>query len=756
MYPPTLSYDEIAARRRKNILKATLGFIGITVLVLTAWIYFKELEPGTPLLNNVVVFALVNLNIILLMVLALMVVRNLVRLFYAARTGPGGSRLQVKLILAFVGFTLVPSVVLFFLASGLINKSFNTIFSMKVENALKGSFEVAQTFYRETERNVLADAEQLARRIERSGWGSSPAGAARWKPSLEAERKEMGLDAVWLFGANRKEVASARRGDLPESGTFQAQAGYLDKVLEGEPRSSVESWGEGDAVLGVYPLKAGGKVTGFVVVSKYISYRLVEKVKGIFRAYEDYKELELSKNPIQASYIITFLLITLLILFAAIWFGFYLARGITVAIEKLAEGTRAVSEGDLEYRVDVQADGEVGILVDAFNRMTQELKGSREEIESASANLRRSSAEIDRRRRYMEAMLENIGTGVVSINRRGRITILNKAGGELLGIAPLEAVGKPFNEVFQSQHLEPIRRLLRAMRAEERESVSEQVELMMDGRVLTLRASLTLLRGAEGRRLGAVVVFDDMTALIRAQKVAAWREVAQGIAHEIKNPLTPIQLSAQRMRRKFAQGAVDFPEVFEVCTDTIVHQVQSLMDLVNEFSRFARMAEPRLRSVRLNLILEEVVNLYRARKGDVTVSMSVDAGLPPIMADAEQLQRVFINLLENAFESIEGGGEVCVRAFADRHQLIVEVADQGKGVPEGMKGRIFSPYFSTKEHGSGLGLAICHRIVADHNGLISVRDNIPRGSVFRVNLPLTHAPSAAPALPAVERTATIG
>jgi len=750
MYPPTLSYDEITARRRKNILRVTLAVIGVTVLLLTAWIYFKELDPGTPLLNNVVVFALVNLNIILLMVLALLVVRNLVRLFYAARTGPGGSRLQVKLIVAFVGFTLVPSVVLFFLASGLINKSFNTIFSMKVEVALKGAFEIAQTFYRETERTVLSEAEQIAHRIERVGWGhSSPADS--WSALAERERKEMGLDAVWIFGADRKEVASARRPDLPETAVFQPHAGYLDKVMEGEPRSSVESWGEGDGVLGVYPLKAEGKVTGFVVVSKYISSRLAERVKSIFRAYEDYKELELSKNPIKASYTITFLLITLLILFAAIWFGFYVARGITVAIEKLAEGTRAVSEGDLEYRVDVQADGEVGILVDAFNRMTQELKASREKIEVASEGLRRSSAEVDRRRRYMEAMLENIGTGVVSINRRGRVTILNKAAGELLGIAPLDAVGKPFNEVFQSQHLEPIRRLLRSMRSEERESVSEQVELMMDGRVLTLRASLTLLRGAEGQRLGAVVVFDDMTALIRAQKVAAWREVAQGIAHEIKNPLTPIQLSTQRMRRKFEQGAVDFPEVFEVCTDTIVHQVQSLMELVNEFSRFARMPEPRLRPAQLGLILEEVVNLYRARKGDVSVTISIQENIPLIMADAEQLQRVFINLLENAFESIEGGGEVRVRAFSDRNQVVVEVADQGKGVPEGMKARIFSPYFSTKEHGSGLGLAICHRIVADHNGMITVRDNHPRGSIFRVNLPLTHA-----AAPAAERTATIG
>ncbi|MEK6710183.1 MAG: hypothetical protein AABZ64_06360, partial [Nitrospinota bacterium] len=198
MYPPTLSYDEIAARRRKHILRATLALIGLTVLFLTAWIYFKELDPGTPLLNNVVVFALVNLNIILLMALALVVVRNLVRLFYAARTGPGGSRLQVKLIVAFVGFTLVPSVVLFFLASGLINKSFNTIFSSKVERALKGSFEVAQTFYRETERTVLSEAERLARRAEGAGWGAIPPEPGRWRGFAERERREMGLDALWI------------------------------------------------------------------------------------------------------------------------------------------------------------------------------------------------------------------------------------------------------------------------------------------------------------------------------------------------------------------------------------------------------------------------------------------------------------------------------------------------------------------------------------------------------------------------------
>jgi two-component system nitrogen regulation sensor histidine kinase NtrY len=397
----------------------------------------------------------------------------------------------------------------------------------------------------------------------------------------------------------------------------------------------------------------------------------------------------------------------------------------------------------------------VGILVDAFNNMTQELKANKKKIEDASEDLKRSSAEIDRRRRYMEAMLDNIGTGVVSINRRGRITILSKAAGELLHIRPEWALGRPFNEVFESQHLEPVRLLLSAMREEGKESVSEQVEALIDGQLLTLRASLTLLRRADGRHLGAVVVFDDMTALIRAQRVAAWREVAQGIAHEIKNPLTPIQLSTQRMRRKFEQGAADFPEVFEIGTDTIIHQVQGLMELVNEFSRFARLPEPKLRPCGLNGLIDEVVNLYRSRESQVSLRTEIAAELPLVMADPEQLQRVLINLMENAFEATEGAGEVMMQASVDlkRSQLVIEVADQGKGIPEENKRHVFSPYFSTKLRGSGLGLAICHRIVADHNGNITMRDNQPRGSIFRVHLPIASV-SSVPVN--IERTAAIG
>lgn len=754
MHPVRPSQEEIAARRRKHLIRLLIALIVIATLSLTAWLYFKDPEPGIPLLNNVVVFALVNLSIILLMVVLLLVAKNLMRLYYGRKQNPGGARLQRKLVLAFVGFALIPTVALFLVASGLINKSFNALFNVSVENALKGSFEVAQTYYREAERSMLFSASRLALTLERAH-PDALQNPRKMQEILEAERKSLWVDSIQLYDGNREEIASARRSGLGQAALFSPLTGYVEQVLEGESRSSVENREKGDVIHGVAPLRIQKKVAGFIVASRHVSDRLADRIQGISDSFVDYKEVEMSKVLLKVSYMITFFVVAMLILFAATWFGLYLASSITVPIEKLAEATRAVSGGDLEHRVDAQADGEVGILVGAFNSMMEELLTNKKKIEESSETLRHSNAEIDRRRRYTEAMLENIGAGVVAINRQGRITTLNKAAGALLHINPHDAIGRMFGEVFQSAHIEPVLHLMRSMRERSLESASEQVEIMIDGRILTLRASLTMLKSAEGNRLGTLVVFDDMTALIRAQKIAAWREVAQGIAHEIKNPLTPIQLSAQRMRRKFESGAYDFPEILDACTETIINQVRSLEGMVNEFRRFARMPEPRLRLCEFVPLLEEVANLYRDGKGGVRLAVQLHAENAVVLADPEQLQRVFINLLENAFESQEAGGEVSLQAWRDagENMIVVEVTDQGQGISEDMKVRVFSPYFSTKNRGSGLGLAICHRIVTDHNGTIGVRDNQPAGSVFRVTLPLA---SAADIPPERQRTAAIG
>ncbi|MED5580369.1 MAG: ATP-binding protein [Nitrospinota bacterium] len=747
MYSSNFTYDteeEILTRRRKNVLRAVLGLIGISVILLTGWIYFKELDPGTPLLNNVVVFSLINLNIILLMVLIVLVVRNLVHLYSSARSPSGRGRLQLRLILAFVMIALLPTLGLFIVASGLIDKSFNTFFNPKVENALKGSFDVANEYYRASEGMLLLKGRELGEEIESHSW-STPESFSYFKQFLNSKIELIDASSASLYDKSRKMIVSVRRKETLSVGDDKNKIqqilppdfDFIDKVLEGKSMSTLENSEDGDIVYAVVPIKGTSGVVGYLVVSKLISKRLVAKVEGLMKAYDQFFELKLSKNPIKASYIITFLLVSLLILFSAIWFGFHFARGITVPIEKLAEGTLAVSEGDLGYRVETKAEGEIGTLVEAFNRMTKELQTNKKEIEEKTENLTKSNLEIDRRRVYMEAMLDNVRTGVISVNRRGQVTILNQFASEILNIIPKEVIGKHFNEIFKNEYLELIRSLIRSSDSVNNLNFSKQIELLIDGQMLVFYASLTFLKSKDGSRLGTVLVFDDLTDLIRTQKVAAWREVAQGIAHEIKNPLTPIQLSAQRMRAKYNQNTSDFPQILEICTDTIVNQVKVLMEMIDEFSSFARMPEPRLRLCKTDELIHNVISLYRDRREDIKIKSNIPNSLPSLMADPEQVQRVFINLLENAFESMKNGGEIQFNVSSDneKEKLIFEIKDEGKGILAKEKEHIFSPYFTTKASGSGLGLAICHRIISDHNGMISVKDNHPIGSTFEIQLP---------------------
>ena len=356
--------------------------------MLTGWIYFKELDPGTPLLNNVVVFSLVNLNIILLMVLIVLVVRNVVQLYSSTRSPSGKGRLQLKLILAFVMIALLPTLGLFVVASGLIDKSFNTFFNPKVENALKGSFDVANEYYRESEELLLLRGREIGEEIESQSW-STPESFSFFKQYLISKIELIGASSASLFDKSRKLVVSVERKETLNIGEGRSKIlkmsppdfDFIDKVLEGKPMSTLESSEDGDVAYAVVPVRGTSGIVGYLVISKFISKRLVSKVEGIMKAYKQFLELELSKNPIRASYIITFLLVSLLILFSAIWFGLHFARGITVPIEKLAEGTIAVSEGDLGYRVETKAEGEIGTLVNAFNRMTKELQTNKKEIE---------------------------------------------------------------------------------------------------------------------------------------------------------------------------------------------------------------------------------------------------------------------------------------------------------------------------------------------------------------------------------------
>jgi two-component system nitrogen regulation sensor histidine kinase NtrY len=731
----TLSPEEQRRRRIRNFWI----FLGVACLLTgltAAELYMQGLQRALPITNNIIIFAVVNLNIILLLALVLLVLRNLIKLYYERRGNISGARFRTKLVTAFLSLSLIPCILLVIVASGLLTKSVNHWFNVSIERSLEDSLEVARNYYRLLEQDALHFGDKVAAELrERRLLQRQPPAAL--VSFLEEKRRQYRLSAIQVFDAELQELARASGG--PPGDRRLITAADLRRKLPPEGGTDIQSVGRGDVVLGFVPVHApsGEASRAWLVLTYYVPESLVARIGDITEAFEEYKQLKILKAPIQTSYLITLLMVALLVIFSAIWFGLYLAKGITGPIQQLVEGTRAVADGNLDFRVQATSDDEIGWLVQSFNRMTEDLRASKVALEQANAELMANNRELEARRSYMETVLENVAAGVISLDKHGRVSTVNRSAEMMLGIDGPAARGRAYRQVFSADHLEAIRGLIKRMAHRRRESIADQIHLVVGGRVLTLLVSISLLRDSQGRYLGMVLVFDDLTELLRVQKLAAWRDVAQGIAHEIKNPLTPIQLSAQRLQRKYRERASDFDAVFDECTTTIITQVEGLKGLLDEFSKFARMPESNPAPADLPQLLAEVLHLYRGAHRDVEMTLSCDPAIGKVNLDGEQMKRALINLVENAIDAMDGQGRVDIVASFDaqRHRVCIEVRDTGVGIPPGRRDKLFLPYFTTKKGGSGLGLAIVHRIVADHNGRISVRDNTPRGSIFTIELP---------------------
>jgi two-component system, NtrC family, nitrogen regulation sensor histidine kinase NtrY len=725
-------------QRRRRVRNFWI-FLAVAVLLIAltgAELYVQGLHRASPLANNVTIFAVVNLNIILLLALVLLVSRNLVKLYYERRGKIVGSRFRTKLVIAFLGLSLTPCVLLVLVASGLITKSINNWFNVSIERSLEDSLEVARNYYRLLEQDTLHFGEQLRPSILGRDLLRSDRAQALGK-FLEDKRREYQLSALQVFGPDFQELASAVGRPVGERLTSNQTD--LQRRRSHEATTEILSLGKGDVIRGIVPVQTqeGNAPIAWVVSTYYVPESLVAKMGDITEAFEQYKQLKILKAPIKTSYIITLVMVALLVIFSAIWFGLYLAKGITVPIQRLVEGTRAVADGHMDFRVSAASDDEIGWLVHSFNQMTGDLQASKMALEKANEELKENNRELEARRSYMETVLENVAAGVISLDKQGRVSTINRSAQTMLGVDAETTRGRAYRHVFSAAHLDSIRGLIKRMASSRRESIADQIQLFVGGRVLTLLVNISLLRDGDGRYLGMVLVFDDLTELIRVQKLAAWRDVAQGIAHEIKNPLTPIQLSAQRLRRKYHDRARDFDAVFDECTNTIITQVEELKGLLDEFSKFARMPESNPVPTDLRQLLEDVLHLYQGVHRDIEVTLSCDPALTKVNLDGEQMKRVLINLVENAIEAMDGKGRVDIVTNLDlRHQHVrIDVRDTGVGIPPQLRDKLFLPYFTTKKGGSGLGLAIVNRIVADHGGRIAVRDNQPQGSVFSIELP---------------------
>jgi len=717
-------------RRIRVVIVACLClFVALTALEKQV---FQWGTVSFPVSGNVLVFALININVILLLLMVFLALRNLVELVFERRQRQIGATLRTKLVISFVSLSLIPTTLLFFIALQFVSSSMDYWFNSTVDSSLEASLVLAQEVYREVSEEVVRDGSMIADSLTDGERG-------RFSDELSALReqiKALRLAALLVIDENRQALVDLQ-GDNEGRGAVVIADDLLQRALHGEEGLTVSQSGEGgELICGLTPFVRGGK-TYLVVVTALIPQERLARLQLISKGVQGYRQLLLLKTPVKSSLLLMLLIVTLLIIFCAIWFGFYVAGGLTRPMAKLAQGIKRVADGELDFVLDKDSDDEMGMLVDSFNSMTHDLLSSRVQVEEGSLALRRVNLETDKRRRYMEIILQNVTAGVISLDAQGRVLTINKFAEELLKIRIEDLLHKNYRSILRLNHLSILESFFVELKESGRNSIQRSIKVTVNDETLSLRVNFTRLEDEEGLPLGIVIVFDNLTELEKVQRMAAWREVARRIAHEVKNPLTPIQLSAQRLRKRYLEKLAEEGEVFDQCTTTIIKQVDELKHLVDEFSSFARMPMVKKTLNHLGAMVSEVLILYQEGHKDITFVV-IDHGLSAFYFDVEQMKRVLVNLLDNAVAVLgdQGRVEVEIAGQSEEGLVLMEVRDNGPGVSDSDKLKLFEPYFSTKKTGSGLGLAIASTVVADHGGYIRVKDNLPRGARFIIELPL--------------------
>jgi two-component system nitrogen regulation sensor histidine kinase NtrY len=750
-----MSLRQILLRHRKD-QRLIIGGLAALLLLFTALFYLFLRERDLPaflVTNRVLLFVLWYANVVLILIVLFVLLRNLFKLLVERRHRILGSTFKFKLVATYIGLSLFPVLALFAIATELLQGSIDRWFNTPLRPVLERGSAVALALYDRIEQQNLRHAERVLRETA----GLDPR-TPEERLRLEALLAELHLDLVSVYEGNEfaqgvvnpqsgfKELPDPRRSFLEEAAAegeatrIEALPGGRGKLVYAAVagRRRPDRAGRGAGGAGAAGAGAGGGAgPNLVVAATLLDPALTERTDRLIGDFQSYRQLEVQKDDLRASYLLIFIVVTLVILLASSWVGLYLVRRVTVPIQALAEGTRRISGGDLEHRVDVQADDELGVLVDSFNRMTGELAHSKELLERGNRDLTFSNQRLAAERALIGAVLQSVAAGVVSIDSEGRIFTCNEAALRLLRQREEEVVGRLVTEAWA----DPERRKLAALLAphppiaEPRPAAAREVHLILGGEWKTFEAKVTALEGAAGTPRGRVLVLEDLTELIKAQQLAAWNEAARRIAHEIKNPLTPIRLAAERMLKKHRQCEPGLAQAIEDGVEVIVREVATLQGMVDEFSRYARMPRPQPARLDLPRLIDDTLRLYENLKPGVAVEARLAGDLSGVVADGEQIKRALINLLDNAVEATEAPGQVTVSAEARDGHLAIQVADTGRGIPPDAKEKLFLPYFSTKGRGTGLGLAIVHRIVADHHGSIRVEDNQPRGTVFTVELP---------------------
>jgi len=743
------------ARTRRYVF-ATIAFLCLSLIL--GQIFLHQTSVGSPkfVRGTFLLWTVTVLVILALLILATVLGRNLIKLYFERKSGRVGSKFKTRMVTVSVILSLLPALLLFFLAYGLINFSIEQWFSAPAEQMLENSKAITEQYYEETEQRSRHAVASVASSME-SEELISPERRGRLEARLSQLRQQHLLDGLRVFDPRGNLAAEAGTRALGFK-TSPALTGLVLRAIHGASEFQVQRVSPDDAlreaVWATAPIFGrGGKIIGAVLAESLIPRSVRFKSVSVMEAYEKYRLLQREKSALRFTVVMMLALSTLLIVFAFLWFAMYLAKRITVPIQALAEGAAAVAGGNLGYRVECEAFDELDNLVEAFNRMTAELQENKSNIEAAQNNLRQTNVELDNRRRYIETILQTIATAVISLDANYRVRTMNRAAVQMLQVeGPVE--GLRLEDVVKGGACETLRMLLHKSSVLGR--AVRDIELALYGKTLHLATTVTPLVDSEGQPTGWVLVLDDVTELLRAERMAAWQEVARRLAHEIKNPLTPIQLSAERILRRYRQifaqhealspahrqiETASFEKLLDECIQTITHEAGSLKRLVDEFSRFARLPAARLEEVDVHRILENALNLYNGRIQDVRIVRVFSPDIPLVRLDPEQMKRVFINLFDNALEAMAGNSNAKVLQIrtcrkTEESCVHIEISDTGRGFPQEYQDSLFLPYFSTRKDGTGLGLAIVRQIITEHHGHVRAEANLPLGTRILIDLPL--------------------
>lgn len=706
---------------RKDVL-----FTGMAALVFGMLLYLETHLPFfrkfLPVGENKLIIILLNVNLLLILLLIFLIVRIVLKAYIEKKRGIFGSGLKTKLILTMVSISIVSSFTLFVMTTWFFYVSMDKWFGQKIEDTIDNALELSQFYYDDIFRRYETIGSHLAAELERKNLLEKERELTKF---VSSGARTYFLDYLALYDMEGRPIRTYNA--LKEEMDQQISRKAKD-LAAGKKTRQILPLKDGELIVcGIAVTDAVGNPRALLFIGEKLRVQGTEGVKRITATYEEYKESRPLKKLVKYSFIIPLFLITILTIFFSIWVGNKMATEITVPLERVKEGAAIIASGRFDINLEDRGKDEIGTLVSAFNRMAKELKVTKDEIEE--------------KRRYMEVILDNVATGIITTDPKGNVLLMNSAARTILSVGSDDWVGRPLRDVLGDEFKSLVRSFLREMKRGSSGSIVKEMRLSLKNDTVYLRAALTTLTDETGGAEGYVATFDDITHILKAEKLATWREVAKKLTHEIKNPLTPIRLSAERLRRRVLPGSEGKQkEILDETTSVILSASEDIAAIVNELTRLTHAASAQTLED-LNAIVEETIGLYKNLYTNIVFRFD-RAALPQFRMEKDKLKRALINLITNSVKAIDSAdGVVTVSTRFDRGRglAMMEVSDTGPGIADDDKGRVFDPYFTRNKDGMGLGLAIVHSIVLEHHGNIRVEDNTPKGTRFVVELPVTEA-----------------